>query len=70
MSKLRLVYRCSACAASYPQWAGRCSSCGAWNSMVEDVEGPDPDIATLLSATSSAAAAMPITESRHWSAAL
>ena len=46
MSKLRLVYRCSACATAYPQWAGRCPSCEAWNSMVEDVEGPDPDIAT------------------------
>jgi DNA repair protein RadA/Sms len=61
MSKLRLVYRCTECATAYPKWAGRCSSCEAWNSMVEDVEGPDPDIASLLSATS-AATAVPITE--------
>jgi DNA repair protein RadA/Sms len=61
MSKLRLVYRCTACAAAYPKWAGRCPSCEAWNSMVEDVEGPDPDIASLLSATS-AGTAMPIAE--------
>ncbi|MEP7046001.1 MAG: DNA repair protein RadA [Ilumatobacteraceae bacterium] len=61
MSKLRLVYRCSACATAYPKWAGRCPSCEAWNSMVEDVEGPDPDIAALLSATSGATA-MPIAE--------
>jgi DNA repair protein RadA/Sms len=25
-----------------PKWAGQCSSCGAWNSLVEDVEGPEP----------------------------
>ena len=61
MSKIRLVYRCTACATAYPKWAGRCPSCEAWNSMVEDVEGPDPDTALLLSFTSTATA-MPIAE--------
>ncbi len=61
MSKIRLVYRCTACATAYPKWAGRCPSCEAWNSMVEDVEGPDPDTALLLSVTSTATA-MPIAE--------
>ncbi len=61
MSKIRLVYRCTACATAYPKWAGRCPSCEAWNSMVEDVEGPDPGTALLLSVTSSATA-MPIAE--------
>ena len=61
MSKIRLVYRCTACATAYPKWAGRCPSCEAWNSMVEDVDGPDPDTALLLSFTSTATA-MPIAE--------
>jgi DNA repair protein RadA/Sms len=61
MSKLRLVYRCSACATAYPKWAGRCPSCGAWNSMAEDVEGAEPDIAAIMAATSGAIA-MPIAE--------
>jgi DNA repair protein RadA/Sms len=61
MSKLRLVYRCSACATAYPKWAGRCPSCNAWNSMVEDVEGGEPDIAAIVAATSGAIA-MPIAE--------
>jgi len=61
MSKLRLVYRCSACATAYPKWAGRCPSCQAWNSMVEDVEGGEPDIAAIMAATSGAIA-MPIAE--------
>jgi DNA repair protein RadA/Sms len=61
MSKIRLVYRCSSCATAYPKWAGRCPSCEAWNSMVEDVEGPDPDAALLLSVTS-ASTPMPIAE--------
>jgi DNA repair protein RadA/Sms len=61
MSKLRLVYRCSECSAAHPKWAGRCSACEAWNSLVEDVEGPEPDIAALLAA-GPAAVAMPISE--------
>src|SRR3954468_8920075 len=61
MSKLRLVYRCTSCATSHPKWAGQCSSCGAWNSLVEDVEGGEADLATL-SSIASGAAAMPIAE--------
>ena len=47
MAKLKLVHRCSDCGASFPKWSGRCLSCGAWNSLVEDVEGPDESHATL-----------------------
>src|SRR2546421_4817014 len=38
MAKLRSVHRCSDCGQSTPKWAGRCPSCGAWNTLVEDVE--------------------------------
>lgn len=41
MAKLKLVHRCTECGASFPKWSGKCLSCGAWNSLVEDVEGPD-----------------------------
>ena len=61
MSKLRLVYRCTECATAYPQWAGRCASCEAWNSMVEDVEGPEPAVTSLITAGSTATP-MPIAE--------
>lgn len=37
-SKTKLIYTCQKCAAQFPKWAGRCESCGAWNSIVEDVE--------------------------------
>ena len=46
MARLRTVYVCGDCGASYPKWAGKCDACGAWNSLVEDVEGP-PESATL-----------------------
>lgn len=37
MTKTKFVYTCQKCGAQYPKWAGQCSDCGAWNSLVEDV---------------------------------
>ena len=28
--------RCTECGTSHPKWAGRCPSCGAWNTLVEE----------------------------------
>ncbi|CAB4572838.1 MAG: DNA repair protein RadA [Actinobacteria bacterium] len=60
MAKLRLVYRCGDCGAAFPKWAGQCSSCQAWNTLVEDVEGPEPTLAVPLLAP--AATPVPIAE--------
>jgi DNA repair protein RadA/Sms len=38
MSKQRVVFRCHTCDAQAPQWAGRCPACGAWNSLVEELQ--------------------------------
>src|SRR4051794_17995637 len=38
MGRLRTIHRCTECGATAPKWAGRCGACGAWNSLVEDVE--------------------------------
>jgi DNA repair protein RadA/Sms len=35
--KLRSVYRCADCGADHPKWAGQCESCGAWNTLIEEV---------------------------------
>src|SRR5687768_13322527 len=40
MPKLRTVHRCTECGGATPRWSGRCGSCGAWNSLVEEVEEP------------------------------
>jgi DNA repair protein RadA/Sms len=37
MVKVKTQYVCQQCAASYPKWTGRCENCGAWNSLVEQV---------------------------------
>ncbi len=36
-SNRRSIYRCSDCGADYPEWTGRCESCGAWNTLAEEI---------------------------------
>ena len=36
-AKARTVYRCTSCGADHPRWAGRCDTCGDWNTLVEEV---------------------------------
>ncbi len=38
MKGLKTFYICSSCEYKTPKWMGKCPSCGAWNSLVEDVE--------------------------------
>ncbi|OAB59543.1 DNA repair protein RadA [Phormidium willei BDU 130791] len=35
MAKPRTIYVCQECGAEFPQYFGRCTNCGAWNSLVE-----------------------------------
>lgn len=35
--KFKTVYVCKNCGETSPRWMGRCPSCGAWNTMAEDV---------------------------------
>lgn len=49
MSRIRSVFRCESCDAEEPKWAGRCGTCGEWNSLVERVShaprvGGGPDV--------------------------
>jgi DNA repair protein RadA/Sms len=39
MAKPRIEFICQSCGAVAPRWQGRCDSCGAWNSLVEEVVG-------------------------------
>ncbi len=40
MAKTKVVYECNACGAQYPKWNGRCTNCGAWNSIEEALPAP------------------------------
>ncbi len=35
--KQKSVYVCIECGTEYPRWAGKCTACGAWNSIEEEV---------------------------------
>ena len=40
MAKGKPAHRCTDCGESAPRWLGRCPSCGAWNSLVEELDHP------------------------------
>lgn len=40
MSKNRRTYICQDCGNVTSQWAGKCTACGAWNSIVEELSEP------------------------------
>ena len=40
MAKTKTVFFCTACGNESPKWQGRCSACGAWNTMEEHIEKP------------------------------
>lgn len=40
MAKEKTIWFCTECGADSPKWEGRCPSCGAWNTMVEERQKP------------------------------
>ena len=59
--KAKTVFFCTECGNESPKWSGRCSACGAWNSMVEQVESKTAKGSRSAAATR-AVKASPITE--------
>lgn len=37
MNKIKSAFFCSSCGTQHSKWAGRCTSCGEWNTIVEEV---------------------------------
>lgn len=42
MAKTKTIFFCTACGNESPKWQGRCTACGAWNTMEEHIEKPTP----------------------------
>lgn len=38
MAKEKSVFVCENCGAKQPKWMGKCPSCGAWSTLIEEVE--------------------------------
>lgn len=41
MAKSKIFYRCTNCDSKFGKWMGRCTTCGEWNTLVEDAEVRD-----------------------------
>jgi len=48
MAKLKTSYFCTDCGAESPKWVGKCSSCGNWNTYVEEVTTTSKQKDTLV----------------------
>ena len=42
MAKTKTVFYCTECGNESPKWQGRCTACGAWNTITERVEKSAP----------------------------
>ena len=40
MARTKTLYRCTECGTTEPKWAGRCTGCEAWGTLLEEVDGP------------------------------
>jgi DNA repair protein RadA/Sms len=38
MASLKTIYVCSNCDAQFPKWSGRCSECGSWGTLTEEIK--------------------------------
>ncbi|MFN3952599.1 MAG: DNA repair protein RadA [Thermaurantimonas sp.] len=38
MSKVKSVFVCQSCGSIHPKWMGKCTACGAWNTIVEELQ--------------------------------
>ena len=43
LSKTKTAFFCQNCGAQSPKWIGKCSSCGEWNTYVEEIVSKTPE---------------------------
>ena len=55
MAKQKIGYVCTECGAESAKWAGRCESCGSWNTLTEQILSPEPSAGRRAARRTSAA---------------
>lgn len=40
MAKVKTIYKCTACGATYSRWQGQCNECQEWNTIEEQLAQP------------------------------
>ena len=48
MGKNKTQFVCQQCGASFTKWAGKCSNCGEWNTLVEQTVMPEAEKKSAL----------------------
>jgi DNA repair protein RadA/Sms len=62
MAKSSVQFVCQACGAQFPKWVGRCTSCGAWNTLAEEVVRKASGGPSSGGSRGAASAAVPVAE--------
>lgn len=52
MSKKNTQFVCNSCGATFARWMGKCTNCGAWNSLVEETIESPAELKTALAKAS------------------
>ncbi len=55
-AKTKTVFVCAECGAETPKWAGKCPSCGTWNSLNEEIVKKESAVSYGVAAARSASA--------------
>lgn len=53
-ARIKTEWICTACGSAQPKWSGRCPSCGAWNTLEEEIKASTADTVARRSAEYSA----------------
>lgn len=61
-TKNKTAFFCSECGHESPRWTGRCSNCGAWNTMVEERVMPQSSRPSLGSLVMTDSSPVPLSE--------
>lgn len=63
--KKKTVYVCTECGYDSPKWMGQCPSCGAWNTMAEEVIRPEPKSGGLSASRPLASSPTRLSDIKH-----
>jgi DNA repair protein RadA/Sms len=53
MTRTKTTHCCTECGTPHPKWVGQCTGCGGWNTLVEELDTPEPTHDLLTTGTAS-----------------
>ena len=65
MAKKKVLYECQHCGMTSPRWMGKCTNCGAWDSMIELSEQQQEIVKLTAASPTGKSKAQAITEVTH-----